>query len=97
MQDERDAYACEQLRHRGFFETLEGASIGRREYPGLIFKLRNTPNALRRAAPALGQANEYVYREVMGYGDEEYRRAEQSGQIGLDYAPGVVPWLEHAD
>jgi crotonobetainyl-CoA:carnitine CoA-transferase CaiB-like acyl-CoA transferase len=93
VQTDGDAFACPQLNARGFFEELSDPDYGVRRTPGLIFSMANTPNHLRRSAPKLGQDNEYVYREVLGYSDEEYRKAQASGQVGMGYAPGVVPWL----
>lgn len=93
VQSDADAFACPQLNARGFFEELPDDDVGTRRYPGLIFGLERTPNRLRRTAPKLGQDNEYVYRQVLGYSEEEYRRSEESGQVGPGYAPGVVPWL----
>jgi crotonobetainyl-CoA:carnitine CoA-transferase CaiB-like acyl-CoA transferase len=97
VQDEADASACPQLSARGFFEELPSNDYGTRRYPGLIFSMADTPNRLRRVAPKLGQDNDYVYREVLGYSEAEYRRAQESGQAGLGYAPGVVPWLPEQD
>lgn len=93
VQNDADAFACPQLDARGFFEELPSDSYGTRRYPGLIFSMANTPNRLRRVAPQLGQDNDYVYRDVLGYSETEYQRAQESGQAGLGYAPGVVPWL----
>lgn len=96
VQNDADAFACPQLNARGFFEELPSDDCGTRRYPGLIFSMANTPNRLRRVAPNLGQDNDYVYREVLGYSEADYRRAQESGQAGLGYAPGVVPWLAEA-
>ena len=93
VQNDADAFACPQLDARGFFEELPSDSYGTRRYPGLIFSMANTPTRLRRVAPDLGQDNDYVYRDVLGYSETEYQRAQESGQAGLGYAPGVVPWL----
>ena len=93
VQNDADAFACPQLDARGFFEELPSERYGTRRYPGLIFSMANTPNRLRRVAPDLGQDNDYVYRDVLGYSETEYQRAQESGQAGLGYAPGVVPWL----
>jgi len=96
VQDEAAAFACEQLNARGFFEELTSDVTGTHRYPGLIFKMANTPNKLRRAAPRLGEDNDYVYRELLGYSEEEYSKLQASEQVGMGYAPGVVPWLAPA-
>ena len=33
--------------------------------------------------------NEYVYRELLGFSEEQYRRFEELGHIGADYDPSV--------
>ena len=51
--------------------------------------MSKTPNHLRRHPVALGEDNEYVYKEVMGVSDEEYERMVELGHIGIDYPPEV--------
>ena len=91
LQNEARAFACPQLLSRGFFEELTAESTGTHMYPGLNFKLRDTPNHLRAPAPALGEHNEYVYKELIGYSDAEYAAGQASGQIDDRYADGVLP------
>ena len=61
-----------QLEHRGHFWMLDHPTMGRRAYDGPSFRLSETPAKLRKAAPLLGEDNEYVWKEVAGLGDEEY-------------------------
>lgn len=96
VQNERDAFSCPQAADRGFFEELTGESTGTHRYPGLIGRMTETPNHLRTAAPRLGEHNDYVYREVLGYSAAEYQALRDSGQVGEEYAPGVVPWQRPA-
>jgi crotonobetainyl-CoA:carnitine CoA-transferase CaiB-like acyl-CoA transferase len=97
VQNEAAAYACPQLAERGFFEAVTSPNTGTHAYPGLIFRMARTPNAIRRASPDLGEDSDYVYREVMGYGEAEYGALLDSGDAGLNYAPGVVPWQPGED
>jgi crotonobetainyl-CoA:carnitine CoA-transferase CaiB-like acyl-CoA transferase len=85
VQDEADAYACPQLNERGFFEEMGHPEFGAYRYPGLIFKMANTPNHLRRHAVRLGEDNEYVYRELLNLSDDQMRRLTALGHIGMDY------------
>jgi benzylsuccinate CoA-transferase BbsF subunit len=91
LQNEARASVCPQLLSRGFFEELTSEGTGTHLYPGLNFRMRDTPNQLRTPSPLLGEHNEYVYKELLGLSDDEYAAAEASGQIGSDYAPGVLP------
>ena len=92
VQNEAAAYACPQLAERGFFEETGNTSAGTHLYPGLNLRMANTPNHIRTGPPLLGEHNEYVYREVMGYTEEQYLALEEIGQIGMGYAPGVAPF-----
>ena len=38
---------------------------------------------------ALGEDNEYVYGEVLGYSAEEIAAMEAEGRIGRDYDPEI--------
>jgi len=91
VQNEAMAYRCAQLAQRGFFEELTSTYTGTHRYPGLVFRMRNTPNALRTPAPGLGEHNDEVYRDLLGYTAEEYQALQDSQLVGRDYAPGVVP------
>lgn len=85
--DEQDAYTDPHLRERGFFEEMAHADCGTHLYPGLPFKMSKTPNSLRRPPARLGEHNKYVYKEVIGVSDEEYRVLKDKGHIGTDYLP----------
>ena len=87
--DAKDAFEDPHLRARGFFETLTHPEAGTHEYVGPLFHMDRTPNHLRRHAPRLGEDNEYVYRQLLGFSDKEYRRFEEAGHIGMDYDPSI--------
>ncbi|MDA1095904.1 MAG: CoA transferase [Chloroflexi bacterium] len=90
VMDEAEVLADPQVNERGFFQTVTHPEAGTHRNPTFGFKLSKTPNEIRRHAVLLGQDNEYVYKEVMGYTDEEYKHFEEAGHIGMDYAPGVA-------
>jgi hypothetical protein len=37
----------------------------------------------------LGEHNEYVYKELLGYSEDEYRELETEGHIGTQYASHI--------
>jgi crotonobetainyl-CoA:carnitine CoA-transferase CaiB-like acyl-CoA transferase len=92
VQNERDAYACPQLNERGFFEPLDHPEFGTYRYPGLIFRMANTPNHLRRHPCRLGEDNDYVYHDLLDLPEDRYRMLEERGHIGMDY-PARAPVL----
>jgi len=89
VMDERDAYEDPHMRERDFFNELTHAEIGTHLYPGLAWKMSKMPNQLRLPPVRLGEHNDYVYKQVIGVSDEEYRELEQEGHIGMDYVPEI--------
>ena len=54
-----------------------------------FYKFSDADIAHRKPPAALGEDNEYVYKDVLGYSDAEYAAFEASGQIGIDYDPEI--------
>ena len=69
------------FRARGFFVEIEHSVVGKVTYPGLPFKLPETPSRSQRSAPLLGQHNHEVYCECLGYTDEDLVRLREWGVI----------------
>jgi crotonobetainyl-CoA:carnitine CoA-transferase CaiB-like acyl-CoA transferase len=69
-----------------YFEVLRHEDAGVHGYPGLMWRALGTPNRLRTAPCRLGEHNDYVYRDILGYSDEEVRRLTAEGHIGTEYA-----------
>ncbi len=88
--DEADSFADPHLEDRGFFEELTHPEAGTHRYPGIQWKTKKTPNSIRRAAARLGEDNEYVYKELLGFSDEKYKEYEELGHIGMDYDESVT-------
>jgi crotonobetainyl-CoA:carnitine CoA-transferase CaiB-like acyl-CoA transferase len=59
-----------QLRHRGYFVALPHSEIGTWPVEGFPANFQNTPISVGgvpgRAAPVMGEDNDYVYREILG-------------------------------
>jgi benzylsuccinate CoA-transferase BbsF subunit len=72
-------HADPQLAHRGHYWKLEHPHMGLRTYDGPAFRLSKTPGELTKAAPMLGEDNEYVYKQLIGLDDEEYIEALAEG------------------
>jgi crotonobetainyl-CoA:carnitine CoA-transferase CaiB-like acyl-CoA transferase len=87
--DDADAFDDPQLRARGFFVPVDHADAGRHLYPGMPWKMLQTPLTVRTPPVRLGEHNEYVYKELLGYSDDEYRALEAEGHIGTEYAPHI--------
>ena len=89
--DGLDAQADPHLNARGFFEEVYQPNVGTHRYPGLNFKLANTPNAIRLPAPALGEHNDWAYLELLGYTRSELDALIASGQVGTRYPASLLP------
>jgi crotonobetainyl-CoA:carnitine CoA-transferase CaiB-like acyl-CoA transferase len=87
--DEPAALADPQLAARGFFHWVDHPQAGRHRYPGHLWQFAATEMPFRRA-PCLGEHNEYVYKEILGYSDAEYEELIALGQVGDAYVPEVM-------
>ena len=75
VNDARDLLLDPHLRERAFYEVVdhaEGTGVGRRPLIGRGYRLSRTPPRIDRPAPPLGEANEYVFKELLGMSDERY-------------------------
>jgi crotonobetainyl-CoA:carnitine CoA-transferase CaiB-like acyl-CoA transferase len=69
------------FRERGYFVEVDHPEAGTLRYPGASFKLSETPWAIRRLAPRLGEHNLDVYGGRLGYGRAELVRLRAEGLI----------------
>jgi benzylsuccinate CoA-transferase BbsF subunit len=76
-----DLFNDPQVKHRRHFVPLEHRVIGVHHYNMPAYRLSKTPAELRRAAPCLGQDNEYVYKEILGYSEDEVAQFLLDGVI----------------
>ncbi len=75
---------------RGIFQPRElYDGIGRFRYSTPFFHYPATPVTVRQPPVAMGEHNEYVYKEVIGVSDEEYARLEAEGHISMDFDASV--------
>ena len=93
--DAKGLLADPHLRARGFFEATTHPTetgLGRREYIGRGWKLSACDVRIAGPAPRLGEANDYVLRELLGLSEdeiEEMRRCQVIGQEPIGYEPPV--------
>jgi crotonobetainyl-CoA:carnitine CoA-transferase CaiB-like acyl-CoA transferase len=85
VMNEEDAFSDPHLDEIGFWETLEGAETGKNAYTSTLWKTALTDRSHKRAAPLLGEDNEYVYKELLGFDEDKYAEFESTGHIGMDY------------
>ncbi len=81
VQDASDLANDSQLRARGFFIELDHPELGKTISDATPIKLSDTPARYLRAAPVLGQDNDYVYKQLLGMSKEELAELRQQGII----------------
>jgi crotonobetainyl-CoA:carnitine CoA-transferase CaiB-like acyl-CoA transferase len=83
------AFEDPHLLARGFFreQNMEGA--GTRKFVGPLWQFPETPVEFRQPPVLFGEHNAYVYRELLGFSDEELEQYRASGQVATEYDPSV--------
>jgi len=83
---QQEMLADEHLADRGFFAEITHPAAGTHQYPSTPGRLAHTAGGPPfRPAPTLGQHNEYVYKEIIGLSDQEYRQLVDDQSIGTVY------------
>ena len=68
---------CPQLESRNFYREVNHPVIGKIKVPAELFKLTETPYQLKMPAPTLGQHNQEIYVEGLGYTQQEFVQLRQ--------------------
>ena len=72
VQDARDVHNDPQLAQREHLWVFDHPEIGPHSHDAWAFHLSRTPGTPGRPAPLLGQDNEFVLRDLLGYSEKEY-------------------------
>ncbi len=70
-----------QMQARRFFSEVDHPRAGKLKYPTAAYGLSRTPCRLERTAPLLGEHNELVFCERLGYDRQELTAMRQNGII----------------
>jgi benzylsuccinate CoA-transferase BbsF subunit len=74
---EEDAH----LKDRNYFVYKEHPEVGTRQHCGMPWKLSRTETVVRSAAPCIGQHNEEVLTQVLGYSADEVAKLTAQGAL----------------
>jgi len=85
VQTPEDLFNDPQVKHRQHFRRLQHRVIGLHHYHTPAYKLSKTPSHLWKAGPCLGEDNESVYKEILGYSDEEVTQFLLDGVITTEH------------
>ena len=91
------------LHARGFYIPIEHPDMGVFPYPGMPWKLSETPGQVRSGSPLFGQHTRLVLRDLLGLGEDELktpvrrvdnRRRAAPRPACADHAPAMnaVTW-----
>ena len=75
-----DLHRDPQLAHRGFFTALPHAVIEAR-YDGPVTIFSETPASPTRAGPTIGEHNEHVLKDLLGFTDDEITELAIAGAL----------------
>ena len=81
VMDCRDVAEDRHLAERDYFVTLDHPAVGRRQHAGIPWRYSETPVAVRRPAPCMGEANEYVITQLLSRSYADYQRLLREGVI----------------
>lgn len=88
--DAVEALSDRHLQERGFFEALPTGDEGKPfRYPGLTFRMRRTPNALRSPPARLGEHNREIYCDLLGYSEAELAKLEARGLAATKFPASI--------
>lgn len=76
-----DLVKSPQMESRGFFVDVEHPKAGKLKYPTVPYRFSHTPSSIERPAPLLGQDNDIIYCERLGYSKEEVTKLKETGVI----------------
>jgi crotonobetainyl-CoA:carnitine CoA-transferase CaiB-like acyl-CoA transferase len=78
VQTPEDLAKCPQLDARDFFQEVDHPLIGRLKVPFRLMSMSESAPEYRMPAPLLGQHNDEVYTELLGYTPEELAELRES-------------------
>lgn len=71
----------EQFVYRDYFTEVEHPEAGKHRYAGWPYKMSATPARASRPAPLLGQHNQEVFCNELGYSAEEFEQLRHAGAV----------------
>ncbi|HJU10274.1 MAG TPA: CoA transferase [Candidatus Binataceae bacterium] len=82
VQNAQDLFEDQQLHHRRHFVEVPHAELGKTWVENSRFGLSRTPARVERAAPMLGEHNQYVLETILGYSEERVAELVGAGALG---------------
>jgi crotonobetainyl-CoA:carnitine CoA-transferase CaiB-like acyl-CoA transferase len=84
------AFDDPHVQARGVYQPATMAdNVGTYRFIAPFLNFPASPSGIRQAPVALGEHNEYVYREVLGVSEAEYEALEAAGHIRRDFDESI--------
>jgi crotonobetainyl-CoA:carnitine CoA-transferase CaiB-like acyl-CoA transferase len=64
--------------------------VGTYRFIAPFYRMPETPITVRQAPVAMGEHNEYVYKEVIGVSDTEYDQLKERGHVSMDFDASIA-------
>lgn len=84
VEEGQDMLADPQFKAREHFRVLNHRVIGPHTYNAPAYKLSGTPCEITRPAPCLGEHNEYIFKDLLGFADDDIAEMLVSGVLTTD-------------
>ncbi len=81
IQTAEDLWRDPHLRTRNYMVKMEHPDLGVVDHPGMTVKLHETPGQIQRPVGRLGEANDAVFRGLLGLSPDEISRLAEAGVI----------------
>jgi len=75
----KDMLSDRQMAARGFFVEADHPEIGKLQYPGVPYRFSDIQREAPAAAPLLGQHNEEIYCNRLGYTKQDLNKLNEAG------------------
>ena len=82
VQNAHDLFEDQQFQYRGHFVEVPHAELGKTWVENSRFSLSRTPARVERAAPMLGEHNQYVLEQFLGYNQNHIAELVATGALG---------------
>ena len=76
-----DIFEDPHIQARGSIIEVDDPVLGKTKMPGVVPRLSESPGRVERLAPSLGQHNQEIYGDLLGYSKERLSILEQEGVI----------------
>ena len=76
-----DIFEDPHIEARGSIIEVDDPVLGKTKMPGVVPRLSESPGRVERLAPSLGQHNQEIYGDLLGYSAERLSTLEEEGVI----------------